>query len=78
MTSLFLGVKPERASLTLTLWSHGKPIQFQPLTMVMGWLLNLLIVNVFGFSTFVGTIVAAVAVVIGNYVISKLLVFRKK
>ena len=38
MTSLFLGLKPERASLTLTLWSMGKPIQFQPLLMVMGWL----------------------------------------
>ena len=47
-------------------------------TMVLGWLLNLLIVNVMGFSTFVGTIVAAVAVVIGNYVISKLFVFKKK
>lgn len=47
-------------------------------TMALSWLLNLLIVNVFGFSTFVGTIVSAVVVVIGNYVISKLFVFKKK
>ena len=47
-------------------------------TMLLGWLLNLLIVNVFGFSTFVGTVVAAIAVVIGNYVISKFFVFKKK
>ena len=47
-------------------------------TMLIGWLLNLLIVNVLGFSVFVGTIVASVFVVIGNYVISKLFVFKKK
>lgn len=47
-------------------------------TMLIGWLLNLLIVNVLGFSVFVGTVVASVFVVIGNYVVSKLLVFKKK
>ena len=47
-------------------------------TMLIGWLLNLLIVNVLGFSVFVGTVVASVFVVIGNYVISKLFVFKKK
>ena len=46
--------------------------------MLIGWLLNLLIVNVLGFSVFVGTVVASVFVVIGNYVISKLFVFKKK
>ncbi len=47
-------------------------------TMLLGWLLNLLMVNVLGLSVYVSTVVAAIAVIIGNYVISKLLVFRKK
>ena len=47
-------------------------------TMLMGYLLNLLLVNVLGVSVFVSTVIVGVAVVIGNYVLSKLLVFRKK
>ncbi len=47
-------------------------------TWIMGWLLNMLMVNVLGISVFVSTIVVGVLVVIGNYVFSKLLVFRKK
>ncbi len=46
-------------------------------TMLIGWLLNLLLVNVLGFSVFVGTVVASVFVVIGNYIISKFFVFKK-
>ena len=46
-------------------------------TMLIGWLLNLLIVNVLGFSVFIGTVVASIFVVVGNYVISKLFVFKK-
>ena len=46
-------------------------------TMLLGWLLNLLLVNVLGVSTYVSTVVAAIVVIIGNYIISKLLVFRK-
>ena len=48
------------------------------LTMLLGWLLNLLLVNVLGISTYIATVVSAVFVVAGNYIISKLLVFRKK
>ena len=47
-------------------------------TMLLGWLLNLLQVNVLGISTYIATVVSAVFVVVGNYVISKLFVFRKK
>ena len=47
-------------------------------TMLLGWLTNLLLVNVLGMSVYVSTIIAAVLVIVGNYVISKLLVFRKK
>ena len=47
-------------------------------TMLIGWLLNLLMVNVLGVSVFISTIVAGVAVVIGNYILSKLFVFKKK
>lgn len=47
-------------------------------TMLIGWLLNLLIVNVLGFSVFTGTVVASIFVVVGNYVISKLFVFKKE
>lgn len=47
-------------------------------TMLLGWLLNLLMVNVLNISTYIATVVAAIVVIIGNYVISKLLVFRKK
>ena len=47
-------------------------------TMVLGWLTNLLLVNVFGMSVYVSTVIAAILVIVGNYVISKLLVFRKK
>ncbi len=47
-------------------------------TMLMGYLLNLLLVNALGVSVFVSTIVVGVVVVVGNYVLSKLFVFRKK
>ena len=47
-------------------------------TMLLGWLTNLLLVNVLGVSVYVSTVIAAILVIIGNYVISKLLVFRKK
>lgn len=47
-------------------------------TMLMGYLLNLLLVNALGVSVFISTIVVGVAVVVGNYVLSKLFVFRKK
>ena len=56
----------------------GSFVSSRLVTMLIGWLLNLLLVNVLGFSVFVGTIVAAVFVVIGNYIISKLVVFKKK
>ena len=48
------------------------------LTMLLGWLLNLLLVNVLGISTYIATVVSAGFVVVGNYIISKLLVFRGK
>ena len=44
----------------------------------MGWLLNLLMVNGLHITVYVSTIVVGVLVIIGNYVFSKLLVFRKK
>ena len=47
------------------------------ITMLLGWLLNLLFVNVLGVPMIISTIVASVFVVVGNYIISKLLVFRK-
>ena len=47
-------------------------------TMLLGWLTNLLLVNVLGVSVYVSTVIAAVLVIVGNYIISKLLVFRKK
>ena len=56
----------------------GSFVASRLVTMLIGWLLNLLIVNVLGFSVFVGTVVASVFVVIGNYVVSKLFVFKKK
>ena len=39
---------------------------------------NLLLTNVFHISFYIATVITAVLVVIGNYVFSKLLVFRKK
>ena len=47
-------------------------------TMAMSWLLNLLLTNALGIPMAVSTIVSAVFVVIANYLISKLLVFRGK
>ncbi len=47
-------------------------------TWILGWLLNMLLVNVLGISVFISTIVVGIVVIIGNYVFSKLLVFRKK
>ena len=47
-------------------------------TWILGWLLNMLMVNVLGISVFVSTVVVGIRVVIGNYVFSKLLVFRSK
>lgn len=48
------------------------------LTMLLGWLLNLLFTNVLGIPMMVSTVISSVFVVVGNYIISKLLVFRKK
>ena len=48
------------------------------LTMLLGWLLNLLFTNVLGVPMMVSTVIASVFVVVGNYIISKLLFFRKK
>ncbi len=56
----------------------GSFVTSRLVTMLIGWLLNLLIVNVLGFSVFIGTVVASVFVVIGNYIISKFFVFKKK
>lgn len=47
-------------------------------TWILGWLLNMLMVNVLGISVFISTMVVSVVVIIGNYVFAKLLVFRKK
>ena len=47
-------------------------------TMLLGYLLNLLCVNVLGVSVFVSTVLVSVVVVVGNYVISKFFVFRKR
>lgn len=47
-------------------------------TVLLSWLMNLLLVNVLGVNFYVSTVVVAVFVIVGNYVISKLLVFRKK
>ena len=47
-------------------------------TMLLGWLTNLLLVNVLGVSVYVSTVIAAILVIVGNYIISKLLVFRRK
>lgn len=55
----------------------GSFVGSRVVTMLIGWLLNLLLVNVLGFSVFVGTVVASVFVVIGNYIISKFFVFKK-
>jgi putative flippase GtrA len=38
----------------------------------------MLLVNVLNVSVFVSTVVVGILVIIGNYVFSKLLVFRKK
>ena len=46
-------------------------------TWILGWLLNMLMVNVLGVSIRVSTVIVGVVVVIGNYVFAKLLVFRK-
>ena len=47
-------------------------------TWILGWLLNMLLVNVLHVSVFVSTVVVGIVVIVGNYVFSKLLVFRKK
>lgn len=46
-------------------------------TWILGWLLNMLMVNVLGVSMRLSTVIVGVVVVIGNYVFAKLLVFRK-
>ena len=46
-------------------------------TWILGWLLNMLMVNVLGVSMQVSTVIVGIVVVIGNYVFAKLLVFRK-
>ena len=47
-------------------------------TFLMSILLNQLLVNVLGVKLVISTVVVAILVIVGNYVISKLLVFRKK
>ena len=47
-------------------------------TWVLSYLLNLLMVNVLRIDYRITTMVVGVVVVIGNYLLSKLLVFRKK
>ena len=47
-------------------------------TMLLGWLTNLLLVNVLGVSVYVSTVIAAILVIVGNYIISKIFVFRSK
>ncbi len=47
-------------------------------TFLMSIGLNQLFTNLLGLPSIVGTVVSAVFVIVGNYVISKLLVFRKK
>jgi putative flippase GtrA len=47
-------------------------------TWIMGWLLNLLMVNALHITVYISTIVVGVLVIIGNYVFSKLFVFKKK
>lgn len=46
-------------------------------TWILGWLLNMLMVNVLGVSMQLSTVIVGIVVVIGNYVFAKLLVFRK-
>ena len=47
-------------------------------TWVLSYLLNLLFVNVLGVDYRITTVIVGVVVVISNYVLSKMLVFRKK
>ena len=47
-------------------------------TFLMSIGLNQLFTNLLGLPSIIGTVVSAVFVIVGNYVISKLLVFRKK
>ena len=56
----------------------GEFIGSRLVTMLLGYLLNLLCVNVLGVSVFVSTMLVSVVVVIGNYVISKFFVFKKR
>ena len=46
-------------------------------TWILGWLLNMLMVNLLGVSMQLSTVIVGIVVVIGNYVFAKLLVFRK-
>ena len=47
-------------------------------TMLLSYLLNLLLTNALGIDMRISTVVAAVFVIVGNYILSKLIVFRKK
>lgn len=47
-------------------------------TLGLNWVLMQLMVNLLNVNFYVATVIAGVAVVVGNYVLSKLLVFRKK
>ena len=47
-------------------------------TWILGWLLNMLLVNVLNVSVFISTVVVGIVVIIGNYVFYKLWVFLKK
>ena len=46
-------------------------------TWILGWLLNMLMVNGLGVSMRFSTVIVGVVVVVGNYVFAKLLVFSK-
>ena len=46
-------------------------------TWILGWLLNMLMVNLLGVSMQLSTVIVGIVVVIGNYVFAKLLVFSK-
>ena len=48
------------------------------LSLIMDMLIMLIIVTVMGFSDIIGKVVSQVVVTIANYILSKLLVFKKK
>ena len=56
----------------------GSFVSSRLFTFLMSIGLNQLFTNLLGLPSIIGTVVSAVFVIVGNYVISKLLVFRKK